>query len=242
MNDNDDDFGSAFAEGIKAAADADNAKERFRGLVERMSIEVARRTHGEIAISMDNTVIEKAASHSNGLFANVGLQPAPHRIAALGIFASTANGVFTNKHPKQRRRICTVVLGPGTYPLQIGWEDESRMCHNDDDARRTLASVIKDARVGREFSELLASHPNRAREAELFDEWLGNLHTLALQQHIPAIKIVASESLSDQTIRQVAKRLDSSGFVTLAADSQGVMTITLTDAGLEHMKSKAPNP
>ena len=152
---------SAFRKGLEASEKSDQFRLEAEGIIAEFARDIAAESENKITITLEETWVAASQRVMSAIAASVLGPLADERKKTHGIFAQVVVGNASSS----RLMLCTVTFGPGTYPIELAWESEARICHNGNELHMALVSLAEDPRTGKRFRQLIASYPEIAKVA-----------------------------------------------------------------------------
>ena len=152
-----DRFKAAFTKGIAASEEADANLHEAEQAIRSFGESIHDATGGALAVYLDTTYIEKSRYLADMVATTMG-QPERKRSQTHGIFAQVQVGDTTGSS----ERLCIVTFAPKTYPIEVQWANDARICSTRDSLLDALEALMSDPGTGKKLRKLLAEHEKLA--------------------------------------------------------------------------------
>ncbi|MBA3462847.1 MAG: hypothetical protein H0T46_23025 [Deltaproteobacteria bacterium] len=156
------DFKDAFKRGLGASQRADTLRAEAESTIADFGRQVREASGEKVHVYLDETWIEKSRKFTRGVMATM-LGTSDHDGAKKthALFARVSVGKVSGG----QEVLCVLTFSPGTYPIELGWETEVRVCADKTELVYGLESMLEDPRIGKKFRGLIATYPSIAERA-----------------------------------------------------------------------------
>lgn len=148
----DDSIKDAFLSGIAASEKADELFAEAVHIVQSASAKVSEASGGALALTLDETWIERTNRLMTQAVASLMGPLVPERKKTHAIFAVLSGTDAT-------ANLCIVKFSRYIFPVELQWETEAVLCRDPKELEATLQPLLADPRTGKKIRELLAKKP-----------------------------------------------------------------------------------
>lgn len=170
-------FKDAFLRGITSSDDADRLRSEALAVFKDFIEQIVEASDGKLTLYLREPFLQSAGKSMAAMAAALTGE------AAMGTGAGTQAiyvEVRVGNVSGGADSIGRVTFAPSTYPIELDWERDVRMCHDRDELARGLQQLAEDPRTGKKFRVKLDSYASVA--------------SLAAKAARPALDVPSSES------------------------------------------------
>jgi hypothetical protein len=160
-----DRFKAALAKGIAESEEADANRREAESAIRSFGEAIQMATKGTIAVYLDATSTEKGRYLSDMVAKTLGA-PEIKRTQTHAIFAQVKVGATTGS----TERLCIVTFAPRTYPVEIQWVNDTRICSTRDSLLDALEALTSDPDTGKKFRRLLDEGDKLVHRQKVLDD------------------------------------------------------------------------